>query len=194
MEFKNNGKKSAIDEYFEKFRAAGFKVGICIRPQDVAIIDGKPVHQAADDEHAVRIPSEKIAYAKKRWGCTPFYVDSTATAGRPFYPEVFKAVAQAHPDVLLIPENKSMRISINRPLNSYVHHKITATPAGARLVYPNAFSVLMAADGDRSEDRGALVTAVQRGDVLLLTAGITTMEQRKSKRLTKKRALFRTKQ
>ena len=59
MEFKNNGKKSAIDEYFEKFRAAGFKVGICIRPQDVAIIDGKPVHQAADDEHAVRILRKK---------------------------------------------------------------------------------------------------------------------------------------
>ena len=77
---------------------------------------------------------------------------------------------------------------------SYVHHKITATPAGARLVYPNAFSVLMAADGDRSEDHDALVTAVQRGEFSFLTAGITTMEQRKSKNSTKKRALFRTKQ
>ena len=33
MEFKNDGDKSAIDEYFEKFRAAGLKVGVCIRPQ-----------------------------------------------------------------------------------------------------------------------------------------------------------------
>jgi hypothetical protein len=37
-------------------------------------------------------------------------------------------------------------------LNSYVHHKITSTPAGARFVYPNAFSVLIAPDGDQPED------------------------------------------
>ena len=121
-EFKNGGAKSAIDEYFEKFRAVGLKVGVCIRPQDITMIDGKPVHQATDDEHAVQILREKIAYAKERWGCTLFYVDSSATAGRPFYPEVFKTIAQAHPDVLLIPENESMRyFAYSAPLNSYVH-------------------------------------------------------------------------
>ena len=171
MEFKNHGAKSAIDEYFEKFRAAGLKVGVCIRPQDVAMIDGKPVHQASDDEQAVEILRKKIAYAKERWGCTLFYVDSTATAGRPFYPEVFKAVAQAYPDVLLIPENESMRyFAYSAPLNSYVHHRITSTPYGACMVYPKAFSVLMASDGDRPEDHAALVGAVQRGDILLFNA------------------------
>ena len=53
------------------------------------------------------------------------------------------------------------------PLNSYVHHKITSTPVGARLVYPKAFSVLMAPEGDRPEDHDALVSAVRRGDILL---------------------------
>ena len=80
MEFKNDGAKSAIDEYFEKFRAAGLKVGVCIRPQQIAMVDGRPVHQAAEDEHAAQILRERIAYAKQRWGCTLFYVDSTATA------------------------------------------------------------------------------------------------------------------
>ena len=56
------------------------------------------------------------------------------------------------------------------PLNSYVHHKITSTPVGARLVYPKAFSVLMAADGDRPEDHDALVSAVRRGDILLFNS------------------------
>jgi hypothetical protein len=51
MEFKNNGAKSAIDEYFEKFRAAGLKVGVCIRPQQIVMVDDKPVHHAAEDEH-----------------------------------------------------------------------------------------------------------------------------------------------
>ena len=53
------------------------------------------------------------------------------------------------------------------PLNSYVHHKITSTPVGARMVYPKAFSVLMAPDGDRPEDHDALVSAVRHGDILL---------------------------
>jgi hypothetical protein len=51
--------------------------------------------------------------------------------------DVFKAVADAYPDVLLIPENESMRyFADSTVLNSYVHHKITSTPAGARFVYP----------------------------------------------------------
>jgi hypothetical protein len=56
------------------------------------------------------------------------------------------------------------------PLNSYVHHKITSTPLGARLVYPRAFSVLMAPDGDRPEHHDALVSAVQHGDILLFNS------------------------
>jgi hypothetical protein len=168
MEFKNDGAKSAIDEYFEKFRAAGLKVGVCIRPQLIAMVDGKPVHQAAEDENAVQILRERIAYAKQRWGCTLFYVDSTATVSGPLNPDVFKAVADAYPEVLLIPEHESMRyFAYSAPLNSYVHHKITSTPVGARLVYPKAFSVLMAPEGDRPEDHAALLDAVRRGDILL---------------------------
>jgi hypothetical protein len=168
MEFKNDAGKSVIDEYFEKFRAAGLRTGICIRPQDVAMIDGKPVHEASDDEQATRILRDKVAYAKQRWGCTLFYIDSTATSGRPFYPDVFEFVAQAFPDVLLIPENESMRyFAYSAPLNSYQHHKVTSTPVGARLVYPKSFSVLMAADGDLPEDHASLLDAVRHGDILL---------------------------
>jgi hypothetical protein len=184
MEFKNDAAKSVIDTYFEKFRAAGLRVGVCLRPQEVAMVDGKPVHQAVDDEQAVQILREKVAYAKQRWGCTLFYVDSTATAGRPFYPDVFKAVAQAHPDVLLIPENESMRyFAYSAPLNSYVHHKVTSTPVGARLVYPNAFSVLMAPDGDQPEDHAALLNAVRQGDILLFNCWYHNTGAEKVKKL-----------
>jgi hypothetical protein len=168
MEFKNDGAKSTIDEYFEKFRAAGLRVGVCIRPQQVTIIDGKPTHQAAEDENAVQILRERIAYAKQRWGCTLFYIDSTATISGSLNPDVFKAIADAYPDVLLIPENEAMRyFAYSAPLNSYVHHKISSTPVGARFVYPKAFSVLMAPEGDRPEDHDALVSAIRRGDILL---------------------------
>jgi hypothetical protein len=95
-------------------------------------------------------------------------VDSTATINGSINPDVFKAVADAYPDILLIPENESMRyFAYSAPLNSYAHHKITSTPVGARLVYPKAFCVLMAPDGDRPEDHHDLVSAVRSGDILL---------------------------
>ena len=147
------------------------------------MVHGKPVQQAADDEHAAQVLKDKIAYAKQRWGCTLFYVDSTATVGRPLSPDVFKAVAEAYPDVLLIPENESMRyFAYAAPFNSYVHHKVTSTPAGARMVYPKAFSVLMAPDGDRPEDHTALLNAVRSGDILLFNcwyknAGATKIKE-----------------
>jgi hypothetical protein len=184
MEFKNDGAKSAIDEYFEKFRAAGLRVGVCIRPQQIAVVDGKPVHQVAEDEHAAQILRERIAYAKQRWGCTLFYVDSTATAFTWINPDVFKAVADAYPDVLLIPENESLRyFAYSAPLNSYQHHKITSTPVGARMVYPNAFSVLMAAEGDRPEDHAALLNAVRHGDILLFNGWYMNEGAQKIKKL-----------
>jgi hypothetical protein len=35
------------------------------------------------------------------------------------------------------------------------------------MVYPKAFSILMATDGDRPEDHAALLNAVRCGDILL---------------------------
>ena len=184
MEFKGGGTIPAIDEYFARFRAAELKVGVCIRPQKIAMIDGKPVQQAADDEHAVQILKEKIAYAKQRWNCTLFYVDSTATVSGSLNPDVFKSLADAYPDVLLIPEHESMRyFAYSAPLNSYVHHKVTSTPTGARMVYPKAFSVLMAPDGNRPEDHDALVTAVRTGDILLFNGWYNNEGVKKIKKL-----------
>jgi hypothetical protein len=131
--------------------------------------DGTPVQGVADDEHAAEVLKSKIEYARKRWGCTLFYIDSTVgKTHAALSPDVFKNVADAFPDVLLIPENESMRyFAYSAPLNSYQHHKITATPAGARLVYPHAFSVLLASEGDRAEDHQALVDSVRNGDILV---------------------------
>ena len=168
MEFKGDGAAAAIDEYFAKFRRAGFRVGVCIRPQQITMVEGKPMHRETDNEEAVQALKGKIAYAKKRWGCTLFYVDTTTAGKRPLNPDVFKVLAQSYPDVLFIPENESMRyFAYSAPLNSYFHHNITSTPAGARVVYPQAFSALMAPAGDKPEHHGELVAAVRRGDILL---------------------------
>jgi hypothetical protein len=191
MEFKSNNGKSTIDEYFEKFRAAGLKVGVCIRPQEIKMVDRKPMHLAAEDEYAAQILRERIAYAKQRWGCTLFYIDSTATVSGAINPDVFKAVADAYPDVLLIPENEAMRyFAYSAPLNSYQHHKITSTPVGARMVYPNAFSVLMTAEADHPEDHAAMLSAVRRGDILLFNGWYHSDEAKKIKRLYEAAGVF----
>jgi hypothetical protein len=184
MEFKNEGTVPVIDEYFARFRSAGFKVGVCIRPQQITMVDGKPVQGVADDEHAAEVLKSKIEYARKRWGCTLFYIDSTVGKTHlALSPDVFKSVADAYPDVLLMPENESMRyFACSAPLNSYVHHKITSTPVGARMVYPKAFSVLLAPEGFRPEDDDALVDAVRNGDILIFNSwyknqGVTKIEE-----------------
>jgi hypothetical protein len=184
MEFKGQGTAPVVDEYFARFRSAGFKVGVCIRPQQITMVDGKPVQGVADDEHAAEVLKDKIGYAKKRWGCTLFYIDSTvAKTHTALSPDVFKSVADAYPDVLLMPENESMRyFSCSAPLNSYMHHKITSTPVGARMVYPKAFSVLLASEGFRPEDDDALVDAVRNGDILIFNGwyknqGVTKVEE-----------------
>ena len=169
-EFKGGRGMNAIDEYFEKFRQAGLRVGVCLRPQQIAMVGGKPVQGAANNQQAAQVLKDKLAYAKKRWGCTLFYIDSTVVVtGESLDPDVFKTVANAYPDVLLIPENESMRyFAYSAPLNSYMHHKVTSTPIGARMLYPKAFSVLLTSDqGDRPEDHDALITAVRNGDILV---------------------------
>ena len=169
-ELKGDRGMNAIDEYFEKFRQAGLRVGVCLRPQQITMVGGKPVQGAANNQQAAQVLKDKLAYAKKRWGCTLFYIDSTVVVtGESLDPDVFKTVANAYPDVLLIPENESMRyFAYSAPLNSYMHHKVTSTPIGARMLYPKAFSVLLTSDqGDRSEDHDALLTAVRNGDILL---------------------------
>jgi hypothetical protein len=184
MEFKGEGTAPIIDEYFARFQAAGLKVGVCIRPQQITMIDGKPVQGVADDEHAAEVLKSKIEYARKRWGCILFYIDSTVgKTHTALSPDVFKSVADAYPDVLLMPENESMRyFAYSAPLNSYMHHKITSTPVGARMVYPKAFSVLLAPEGFRPEDDDALVDAVRNGDILIFNGwyknqGVTKVEE-----------------
>ena len=150
------------------------------------------MHQAVEDEHAVQILRERIAYAKQRWGCVceaavglhSFLCGFNREHRWALDPNVFKALADAYPDVLLIPENESMRyFAYSAPLNSYQHHKITSTPVGARMVYPGAFSVLMAAEGDRPEDHAALLNAVRRGDILLFNGWYGGVETGKIKKL-----------
>ena len=88
------------DEFFQRFRDAGYRTGVCIRPSDLhfgkerqrwtqgagfynpeyedidGVRDGVPDHVPNERIYPlVQRMSAKIHYAKQRWGCTLFYVE-----------------------------------------------------------------------------------------------------------------------
>ncbi|MFP4026489.1 MAG: LamG-like jellyroll fold domain-containing protein [Candidatus Brocadiia bacterium] len=127
------------DDFFRRFRQAGLRTGVCIRPsvlhygerrqrwtQGPGSYDREhenfapPLKNARSHEIAAgrvyplaRRLSDKIEYAKQRWGCSIFYIHdngfwSKAGPGRLedwmlFNARTFQRLRELQPDVLLIP-------------------------------------------------------------------------------------------
>jgi hypothetical protein len=155
------------DELFRIVRTAGFRVGVCVRPQEV-ILD--PAHGSAyerDVPNPGEVLMQKIAWAKEHWGATLFYVDSNGEPSRPLDAGIVQRVASAFPDVLLVPEHKNVRYySFSAPYFSLAHG-VTSTPAPVKAVYANAFSLINTADGEITKQRDDLIAATKQGDVLM---------------------------
>ena len=178
-------KMPLVDAYFRKFRDAGLRTGICLRPQDLKFRpNGDPYQAATSGEEAYQDMKEDLEYAKKRWGCTLFYVDSTVDykAIGSLEPDLFRRLQQEHPDVLLMPENQTLRYyACSAPLDSMVHHAVTRTARKIRDLWPEAFTVTMANNGTkvlgdalntpevRAERRKQMVDGVKRGDILMFS-------------------------
>jgi hypothetical protein len=155
------------DEYFKKFRDAGLRVGVCIRPQNLVFSPNPRSAQQVNSTDPAKTLIDKITFAKNRWGATLFYIDSNGDPNLPTDVDVFRRVAAAHPDVLLMPEHEnSAYFSLSAPYNE-LRGGVASTPAHVRDIYPGAFSVINTADGPISARFNDLRTAVQRGDILL---------------------------
>ena len=168
------------DEYFRVFTDAGFKVGVCVRPQQLKFgANGRPDQTQVADEAAILI--DKIAYARKRWGATLFYVDSNGGPYDPSDAEIFRRVAAAHPDVLLMPEHQNFKYqAYSAPYND-LRFDDSITPDEVRAVYPRAFSVINGETAQLVKRRAALVRAVRAGDVLIFNAWFDSEEGRQVK-------------
>jgi hypothetical protein len=178
---------AVADELIGKFREAGLRTGVCIRPSRIAQNHDKKsavpvVHDHMDFDPVAEL-SAKIAYAKKRWGCSIFYVDTNVTwafsagekAGEPVsWPmraELFRRLAAKHPEVLLIPEFQYLGYHSHTTAYRELSVGIAGTPAEIRLAYPEAFSVIKVEDPKLVEAwRDALIASVRGGDVLLFPA------------------------
>lgn len=161
------------DTYFARFRRAGLKVGVCVRPQ---LIVGTPPGDVSqqdpgDFRQIIQVLTEKMLYANKRWGCTLFYVDSNGDPNSPYPASVFQSVAAAlarhKVTALIIPEHQSLRYySVSAPYDE-MRGGVFSTPESVRSVYPGAFSVLSTSDADLDAHHADIVAAIKRGDILL---------------------------
>ena len=157
------------DEYFRVFREAGFKVGICVRPQQLEFgADGRPRQKNVADEAATL--NQKIAYARKRWGATLFYVDSNGGPYDPSDAEVFRQVAADNPDVLLMPEHQNFKYQAYTAPYNDLRFESSVTPGAVRSTYPRAFSVMKGEAAQLTKRRAELVRAVRNGDILMWNA------------------------
>jgi hypothetical protein len=164
------------DAYFKVIRDAGFRVGVCVRPQH--FIRGKDgtAHQAyLSDREIVRELMRKMRYAHDRWGATLFYIDSTVDQhGAPLDTSLLEKVSEAFPDCLLIPEESTPRYyASTAPFLSFLFHGDTGTAKEIYDFYPHAFSVNLINDvaaAKLAAARSQLKASVARGDILMVHA------------------------
>jgi hypothetical protein len=150
------------DEFFKRFRDAGFKVGVVIRPQELVFENGIPRQMAVLDMK--RILLEKVDYARTNWGATIFYLDSDYSVLRPDEVWQLRRLEEQRPDILLIPEHHYLPYAaFSAPYISLRKGKPGATERLARKLYPGSFDALDISDASADE-----VAAVwHEGDVLL---------------------------
>ena len=176
------------DELFRKFRDAGLKTGLTIRPNRIFRITDKAGiakwgewgYTLQRESDVVRELAAMIAYAKKRWGCSLFYLDSNsyvedgskdgATPSHFLTAAMMEALHAAHPEVLVIPEHPHPGYHACSAQYRELRGGSTGTPAAERARDPHAFSVISFAgmsDDGWYTNWERLADCVQQGDVHL---------------------------
>ena len=164
------------DAYFRTIRDAGFRVGVCVRPQHFTRnADGTAQQVYLPDSQVASELIRKIKFAHDRWGVTIFYLDSTVEQnGAVLDASIIQQAAAAVPDSLLIPEESTPKsYAYAAPFKTFLFHGDLGTDASIYSSYPRAFSVNMINDVDPAKLADAqpqLTAAVRLGDVLMVHA------------------------
>lgn len=164
------------DAYFKTMTDAGFRVGVCVRPQQFGINpDGTAQQTTLDTSLVAAQLIRKLKYAHDRWGATLFYIDSTVDSlGGTLDASIFQLAAAALPDSLLIPEESTPRhYAYVAPFKSFIFHGDLGTDSTVYNYYPNAFSANLVNDVDPgvlSAAQAQLTQQVKQGDILMAHA------------------------
>jgi len=156
-----NGTK-VIDLVFDKIADAGLRSGVTLRPQIVNADDS--VSQVAEANQA-QAYIDKITYAKNRWGCTLFYIDSTDQYSTI---DMMAQVYAAHPDVLLIPENENaLMYRSSAPYQQPGTNDFGPTER-IRSLYPQAFEVINGPAGSNNLYVAQLENAIRTDNIVIV--------------------------
>jgi len=193
------------DRLFNVFRRQGLRVGVCLRADTIALQpNGHPVPQTFQSyytswDQAVADLDAKLIYAKKRWGCTIFYVDSNGDGGEHIgekqhggiYPSsIYRELYRRHPDCLICPEQyynngeKGPNDSYSPLTAPYQELRVSSPsvggvadyPPATRTQFPAAFMLILISDGNVRGKMTDLATGVRAGNILLFRAWFTSRE------------------
>jgi hypothetical protein len=183
------------DEFFKVFTDAGLRTGVCIRPTEIQVNGQKLRHKGMGNDW-IELLCSKIAYAKKRWGCTLFYIDSPVMYifdydGKPvgftLPASVFYEVARRNPDVLLIPEMSTLAYfesgTIYKEMTPHSFGNVFRTNELVRLAYPNAFTVIKVDTKMVNQKQSDIIQGQRSGDVLMAPCWYRSAEYDALKRL-----------
>jgi hypothetical protein len=154
-----------LDEFFARFRRAGMRVGVTIRPQQLVFRgNGRPAQQMSWNYAALL--RDKIDYSRNRWGATLFYIDSNGGPVWPFEAFHLRRLAASRSDILLVPEYQHpLYYAFSAPYDD-ARHGDTGTPALIRFFYPRSFKVLNVSQAGRGGEH-LIRQARMQGDVVL---------------------------
>lgn len=165
------------DAYFKTITNAGFRVGVCIRPQQFTLnSDGTAQQNELPVSPIAAQLVRKMQFAHSRWGATLFYVDSNVEAnGAVLDASIFQQVAAALPDSLIIPEHSTPKYyAYTAPFLTFIYHGDLGTDSTVYNYYPHAFSAILINDvlaSTLAANIGPLTASVQHGDILMGHAG-----------------------
>ena len=164
------------DAFFKIISSAGFRIGVCIRPQQFTkAADGTAQQVYLSDTAAEASMLQKIRYAHDRWGATLFYIDSTVEQnGAVLDAGIFQRLAAAFPDSLLIPEESTPKhYAYTAPFLTFLFHQDLGTDKTIYGYYPQAFSCNLINDvdpGTLAAFTSQLTASVAAGDILMAHA------------------------
>ena len=182
------------DAFMKKFRDAGFKTGITIRPTEIYRTGdaGRPSWNQREVRDPVASMSAKITCAQKRWGCTIFYLDSSVFGagllsatqqkemrGIPWVmpADMFEKLARLHPDCLISPEWAGRELYRFGAPYSSPNLGDGGTDPLIRRLWPHAFRLVAVCQELLEKRWEHFADSVERGDILLFRPWYDSEEQ-----------------
>ena len=182
---------AVADDFFARFRAAGLRVGVTIRPQQFGF-NANHLPQQSEVLNTKALLQAKIDYACTRWGATLFYVDSNGGVRWPDEVWQIRRLAAARPDILLLPEHCLLPFSgFSAPYVSLRNTRKTGTVEPSTLaqkLFPDSLQALDISDAT-DENLDTVSAAHLRGDILLFRAWFWSPECQMLEDFTKETTL-----